>query len=123
MKSFLRGILGGTLLMAATTAPVWAAEPGARTTGAYSNGNTPSASISDTVTTTVRSALEGDRLLRGSIITVNTSENGVVTLVGSVPNVTARGQAGELARATPGVVSVNNMLRLLSSSPQAPAPN
>src|SRR5215831_11216350 len=123
MKSFLRGILGGTLLMAATTAPVWAAEPGARTTGAYSNGNTPSASISDTVTTTVRSALEGDRLLRGSIITVNTSENGVVTLVGSVPNVTARGQAGELARATPRVVSDNNMLRLLSSSPQAPAPN
>jgi hypothetical protein len=123
MKSFLRGILGGTLLMAATTAPLWAADPGARTTGAYSNGNTPSAGLSDTVTTNVRTALEGDRLMRGSIVTVNTSEDGVVTLVGSVPNVTARSQAGELARATPGVVSVNNMLRLLGNSPQAPSQN
>jgi hypothetical protein len=121
MKGFLRGVLGGTILMAATTAPVWGANPGAFTTGAYSNGNTPGAGISDTVTTNVRAALEGDRLLRGSTITVATSERGVVTLVGSIPNVTAGQEAEQLAHGTPGVVQVTNMLRLEISSPQAPA--
>ena len=122
MRSFLGGILGGAMLLAVMTAPVWATDPGARTTGAYTNGNTPSAGVSDTVTTNVRAALEGDRLLRGSTITVATSEQGVVTLVGSVPNVTAKREAAEAARGTPGVVEVNDMLRLLITSPNAPAP-
>lgn len=121
MKGFLGGLLGGTMLMAVMTAPGWARDLGARTTGAYSNGSTPSASVPDTVTTNVRAALEGDRLLRGSTITVATSDQGAVTLVGSVPSVTAKSEAEELARGTPGVVSVNNMLRLDISSPQAPA--
>ena len=122
MKGFLRGVLGGAILMAAATAPVWAAaNPGASTVGAYSNGNTPSAGVADTVTTNVRAGLEGDRLLRGSVITVATSDTGVVTLVGSVPNVTAQREAGAIAEGTPGVVQVTNMLRLDISSPQAPA--
>jgi osmotically-inducible protein OsmY len=110
------------VLVAALAGPVLAAEPGAKTQGAYSNGNTPSAGVSDTVTTNVRAALEGDRVLKGSIITVNTNEKGVVTLVGSVPSVTAKREAAEIARGTPGVVSVNDMLRLLVESPNAPAP-
>jgi osmotically-inducible protein OsmY len=122
MRSFLRCILGGTMLVAVATAPVWAADPGARTTGAYSNGDTPSAGVTDTVTTNVRSALAGDKLLKGAVITVATSQNGVVTLVGSVPNVTAKSEAKELARGTPGVLEVNDMLRLDISSPNAPAP-
>jgi osmotically-inducible protein OsmY len=121
MKGFLRGVLGGTILMAATTAPVWAANPGARTTGAYSNGNTPSAGVTDSVTTNVRSSLEGDRLLKGAVITVATAENGVVTLVGSVPNVTAKQEAVQLAKETPGVVTVDDQLRLYVSSPEAPS--
>lgn len=121
MKSFLRGVLGGAILMAAATAPGWAANPGARTVGSYSYGNAPSAGFADTVTTNVRAGLEGDRLLRGSVITVATSDNGVVTLVGSVPNVTAQREAGAIAEGTPGVVQVTNMLRLDISSPQAPA--
>jgi len=119
MKGFLRGVLGGAILMAAATAPAWAT--GARTAGSYSNGNTPSAGVADTVTTNVRAGLEGDRLLRGSVITVATSDNGVVTLVGSVPSVTAQREAGAIAEGTPGVVQVTNMLRLDISSPQAPA--
>jgi len=121
MKSFLRVILGGTLLFAATAGSAWAADSGARTKGAYSNGDTPGTAIADTVTTNVRAQLESDRLLRGSTITVNTSEQGVVTLVGSIPNVTASQRAAEIARETPGVVSVTNMLRLLVTSPQAPS--
>jgi osmotically-inducible protein OsmY len=121
MKGFLRGILGGTILFAATAGPALANDPGARTTGAYSNGDTPSAGGSDTVTTNVRAALQGDKLLRGSVITVATAENGAVTLVGSVPSVTAKREAIELAQGTPGVLSVNDQLRLDISSPQAPA--
>ena len=119
MKSLWRGMA----LVAVLAGPALAADPGARTTGAYSRGNTPSAGLSDTVTTNVRAALQGDRLLRGAVITVATSENGVVTLVGSVPSVTAKRQAVELATGTPGVLSVIDQLRLDISSPAAPAPN
>jgi BON domain len=123
MRSFLRCILGGTMLVAVATTPVWAADPGARTQGAYSNGNTPSAGITDTITTNVRSGLEGDRLLKGAIITVATSEIGKVTLVGSVPNVTAKRQAVEIAKVTPGVSEVDDQLRLFVTSPEAPSQN
>jgi hypothetical protein len=121
MKGFLRGVLGGAILMAATTAPLWAADPGARTSGAYSNGNTPSAGLSDTVTTNVRAGLAGDRLLRGAVITVATSPAGKVTLVGTVPNVTAKQEANEIAKGTPGVTEVNDQMRLPVTSPQAPS--
>ncbi|HEY6477566.1 MAG TPA: BON domain-containing protein [Polyangia bacterium] len=123
MRSFLRGILGGTMLIAAATAPAWAADPGARTQGAYSNGNTPSAGITDTITTNVRSSLAGDRLLKGAVITVATSETGKVTLVGLVPNVTAKRQAVDIAKVIPGVSVVDDQLRLYISSPDAPAQN
>ena len=121
MKGFLRGVLGGTILMAATTAPVWAANPGARTTGAYNNGNTPSASLADTVTTNVRANLENDRLCKGAVLTVATSPTGKVTLAGSVPNVTAKQQAIELAKGTPGVTEVDDQMRVSVSSPQGPS--
>jgi osmotically-inducible protein OsmY len=118
----MRSVWTGMVLVAMLAGPVIAAEPGAKTTGAYSNGDTPSAGVADTVTTNVRAGLEGDRVLKGSLITVNTNEQGVVTLVGSVPSVTAKREATEIAHGTPGVVQVNDMLRLLISSPNAPAP-
>ncbi len=117
----MRSWLTGMVLVGVLAGPVFAA-PGARTTGAYTNGNTPSAGLSDTVTTNVRAALEADRLVSGSVITVATSEKGVVTLVGSVPNVTAKREAVETARGTPGVLEVTDMLRFDASSPNAPAP-
>lgn len=109
----LAGLLAG---------PAWAAQPGARTTGAYENGNWAGASPADTVTTNVRAQLAGDRLLKGAVITVATSPNGVVTLVGDVPSVTAKTEAVALARATPGVAEVRDQLRLEISSPDAPSP-
>jgi osmotically-inducible protein OsmY len=118
----MRSWLTGMVLVGVLAGPVFAAEPGARTTGAYTNGNTPSAGLTDTVTTNVRAVLEGDKLLKGAVITVATSEKGVVTLVGSVPNVTAKREAVESARGTPGVVEVQDMLRFDVSSPNAPAP-
>jgi len=109
------------VLAAALSGPAFAADPGAKTTGTYSNGNTPSAGVSDSVTTNVRSALAGDKLLKGAVITVGTSPNGVVTLVGSVPSVTAKSEALEVARGTPGVLEVKDQLQLDVSSPEAPS--
>lgn len=96
--------------------------PGAFTTDGNNSGDSPGATQADLVTTSVRAGLAGERLLRGSVITVATSEAGVVTLVGSVPNNFARNAANDVARGTPGVTVVNNQLRLLISSPSAPAP-
>ena len=89
--------------------------------GAYSNGNTPSASLADTVTTNVRANLEGDKLCKGAVLTVATSPTGKVTLAGSVPNVTAKQQAIELAKGTPGVTEVDDQMRVIVSSPQGPS--
>jgi osmotically-inducible protein OsmY len=112
----------GMVLAAALAVPAWAAVPGAQTTGAYTNGSMPGPSPADTVTTNVRGQLAGDRLLKGAMITVATSPDGVVTLVGDVPSVTAKTEAVSLARATPGVAEVKDHLRLDISSPEAPAP-
>jgi osmotically-inducible protein OsmY len=61
-------------------------------------------------------------MLRNAQITI-ASTNGVVTLVGMVSSQTAHEQAMQVARATPGVVRVDDMLRLDISSPQAPTRN
>jgi osmotically-inducible protein OsmY len=97
--------------------------PGARTTGTYSSGDTPGTTRSDLVTSNVRAELAGDRALKGSNINVSTSDEGVVTLVGSVPNVTAQREAVELASSVPGASVINNQLRLVIASPQAPTRN
>jgi osmotically-inducible protein OsmY len=60
-------------------------------------------------------------LLRHEEIIVDTRA-GVVTLAGSVPSELARSEAVDLARATPGVSYVDDELRVLISSPDAPAP-
>ena len=123
MRSFLRAVLGGAILLATTTAPVWAADPGAKTQGAYSNGNTPSAGVADAVTNNVRAGLAEDKLLQGAVLTVATSPAGKVTLVGTVPNITAKQQANEIAKKTPGVTEVDDQMRLPVTSPQAPSQN
>jgi osmotically-inducible protein OsmY len=110
------------VLVSALAGSAWAAQPGARTNGAYDDGTRAGASPSDTVTTNVREQLAGDRLLKGAVITVATSPSGVVTLVGDVPSVTAKSEAVALARGTPGVVEVRDQLRLDISSPNAPSP-
>jgi osmotically-inducible protein OsmY len=51
-----------------------------------------------------------------------TSNDGVVTLAGAVPSNVAREQAVTVARSTPGVTQVEDLLRLPASSPEAPEP-
>jgi osmotically-inducible protein OsmY len=88
------------------------ASRGARTTGSYSGGDTPGTARSDLVTSSVRACLATDPTLKGALIHVSTSEDGVVTLRGSVPDATARDEALELTADMPGVTVIDNQLRL-----------
>jgi hypothetical protein len=128
----MRRLWGAMVICAALATPALAdsganpgdsrGNPGAFTSDGNNSGTTPGATQADLVTASVRAGLAGDRVLRGSVITVATSDTGVVTLVGSVPNNFARNAANDIARAMPGVAMVNNQLRLLIQAPNAPAP-
>lgn len=101
--------------IAALATPAFAetsAGAGARTTGSYSGGDTPGTARSDLVTSSVRASLAADRALAGAVIDVSTSEEGVVTLRGSVPDASARQEALELTSDIPGVLVIDNRLRL-----------
>jgi osmotically-inducible protein OsmY len=74
------------------------------------------------ITADIKAKLDASKMLRHSEVTIVT-EGGVVTLVGVVPSDFARDQAIELAKSTPGVVRVDNMLRLNIASPEAPSRN
>ena len=79
--------------------------------------------VSDaSITSDVQAKLEQIRVLRQAQVTI-VSKGGVVTLVGTIPSEFARTQALDAARATPGVLRVDDKLRLDSSSPQAPSQN
>ena len=83
----------------------------------------PQPALTDaSITSDVKARLEASKMLRHSDIDIQTAA-GVVTLVGVVPSDFARDQAVELAKSTPGVVRVDNMLRLNVSSPEAPSQN
>jgi hyperosmotically inducible protein len=79
--------------------------------------------VSDaSITADIHAKLEQSRLLRHAQVTIAT-QDGVVTLVGTIPSEFARTQALATARGTPGVVRVDDQLRLDISSPQAPSRN
>jgi osmotically-inducible protein OsmY len=83
----------------------------------------PQAAYTDaSITADIKAKLDASKMLRHSEVTIVT-EGGVVTLVGVVPSDFARDQALELAKSTPGVVRVDNMLRLNIASPEAPSRN
>jgi|SRR5580698_2604814 osmotically-inducible protein OsmY len=108
------------ILTAALGSPAVAAPP-AKTTGVYTNDNSPGAAAQNALTNRVRARLTNDRLLSGAIITVETNAS-VVKLFGSVPTETAHAEALDLTRATAGVAAVTDDLRIDISSPDAPAP-
>ena len=82
----------------------------------------PQPAITDaSITADIRAQLDKVKLLKTARIAVGSS-NGVVTLTGTVPSDFARERALEIARATPGVVRVDDYLRLDISAPDAPAP-
>jgi osmotically-inducible protein OsmY len=74
------------------------------------------------ITADIKAKLEASQLLRHSEVNIVT-EGGVVTLIGVVPSDFARSQAIDLAKQTPGVVRVDDMLRLNIASPEAPSRN
>jgi hyperosmotically inducible protein len=74
------------------------------------------------ITSDIKAKLEASKLLRHADVNIVT-ENGIVTLIGVVPNDFARSQAIDLAKQTPGVVRVDDMLRLNIASPEAPSRN
>jgi hypothetical protein len=79
--------------------------------------------ISDAeITATIQAKLLANVLMRQAQITIATL-NGKVTLSGMVPSDTARTEALEAARTTPGVRIIDDMLRLPVNSPQAPMQN
>lgn len=76
------------------------------------NENTDLISREDPVITSdVRNKITEDEKLRGLIIDLVTKD-GVVTLTGTVASQAQADRAVELAKRTPGVVSVNNKLRI-----------
>ncbi len=78
----------------------------------HHNGNSGD-QISDTwITSKVKSQFVGVDALKGSDLKVDTDNDGVVTLSGTVPNEAARARAVEIARTTRGVHKVVDNTRL-----------
>jgi osmotically-inducible protein OsmY len=64
------------------------------------------------ITTKVKTQFIGVDALKGSDISVETNNNGSVTLTGTIPNELARARAIEITRTTKGVKKINDNLRL-----------
>jgi len=67
----------------------------------------------DQISKTVRDRVDADGQLQGASIRVR-ADNGMVTLMGTVPNVQLKDRAADLARKVPGVRAVRNELQLKS---------
>jgi osmotically-inducible protein OsmY len=63
------------------------------------------------ITTKVKAQFVGVDALKGSDISVDTNQNGVVTLTGTVPNAAARARAIEIARTTKGVHRIVDQMK------------
>lgn len=69
--------------------------------------------VSDSwITTKVKTSYATDSGLKGSDISVDTNDHGVVSLTGTVPSEAARTRAVEIARTTKGVRQVDDHLKL-----------
>ncbi|HEY7373655.1 MAG TPA: BON domain-containing protein [Polyangia bacterium] len=84
--------------------------------------NVQPAVTDSSITAEIHAKMDQSKLLHRAQVTIAT-QDGVVTLTGTVPNDFARDQALEAVRSTPGVLRLNDQLRLDISSPQAPARN
>lgn len=74
------------------------------------------AEVSDTwITTKVKSSFIGEESLDGADISVDTEQEGVVTLTGTVRNKSAKKHAERLAKNVEGVRKVNNELKVVST--------
>jgi osmotically-inducible protein OsmY len=73
----------------------------------------------EAIVTNIKARLDGNKLVRNAQVRVS-SIDGEVTVLGTVPTDFARDAVMEAVRATPGVVRVNDQMRLEISSPHAP---
>jgi hyperosmotically inducible protein len=105
------GLAGAARAQAYATPPAGTVEP-----------NVQPAVTDASITANIHAKMEEMKLLHRAQVTIAT-QDGVVTLTGTVPNDFARDQALEAARSTPGVVRLNDQLRLDISSPSAPTRN
>jgi hypothetical protein len=112
----------GTVGFLAAAGPARAAEPYAAAAPVQRVYVQPVVVSDDAITQGIQQRLADDKLLRHAQVTVS-SVSGVVTLVGTVPSTFARDNVLEAARATPGVVRIDDQLRLNISSPEAPTWN
>jgi len=108
---FTAGLGGAARAQGYATPPAATVEP-----------NVQPAVTDASITADIHAKMEQMKLLRRAQVTIAT-QDGVVTLTGTVPNDFARDQALEAVRATPGVLRVNDQLRLDISSPSAPTRN
>ena len=84
--------------------------------GLNSNSKNPGGGASDTlITAKAKAALLGAKDVHGSHIKV-TTEHGVVTLAGSVPQADEKDRATRIVQDLDGVVSVNNTLNVDTSA-------
>lgn len=67
------------------------------------------------ITTKLKASLIGDDRLEGSDISVDTENDGVVTLTGTAPSEDIKQRAGDVARSVEGVRKVNNVIRVKTS--------
>ena len=65
----------------------------------------------DEITKSIRDRMAADEQFKSTTIRVR-ADNGMVTLMGTVPTVKVKDRAAELARKTPGVRAVRNELQL-----------
>lgn len=77
--------------------------------------------VTDTaLTTKLKGQFVADEALRGSDVSVTTN-NGVVTLTGTVPSAAVRQKAVDMARNSDGVMRVDDKLRVVTPGQPAPA--
>lgn len=104
--------VAGAMLVPAAT---WAAgSPGAPAPESGSMMNQVKGAVSDTaITAKVKAKLASDRDMHGNDITVST-EHGAVNLGGSAKSEQDAQKAADIAKATEGVASVNNDIKVES---------
>jgi hyperosmotically inducible protein len=116
MEEIMKRIIIGLFIVALSTfafAPVFTWADEVRTSN---QKNPDKVSREDgVITSDVRSKIAEDERLRGLILNVNT-DNGIVTVSGNARSQEQVDRAIELARNTPGVVSVNSLMKIDAAS-------
>jgi len=115
------GIVGSVGSAAAVLGPVGLVRPAAAAVVVEAAEYQPQNSDA-MLTAVIKAKLESIRLMRHAEVTVVT-ENGVVTVIGTIPSEAARVQAMDAVSGTPGVVRINDQLRVIINSPEAPSHN